>query len=194
MLKTLRNRLRQQRRTLPENIRKQHAQAATHALIYSNWINGAKKIALFFSADGELDTAPLIRALRRRKGVQLFLPVLMHPPFPAPMRFARWDPGTPLRPNRYGIPEPADRRYTLSGCDLDVVIVPLVAFDQQGNRLGMGGGYYDRTFAPCRSRSRRPLLIGWAHALQEVPELPARPWDIPLDGVVTEQGIRRFRP
>lgn len=194
MLKTLRNRLRQQRRALSEAQQRQHALAATHAFARSKWLNGAKKIAVFFSADGELDTAPLIRALCKRKGVQLFLPVLMHPPFPAPMRFARWSPGAPLRPNRYGIPEPANHRHMLTGCELDLVIVPLVAFDRHGHRLGMGGGYYDRTFAPCRNHSRRPLLIGWAHALQEVPELPARPWDIPLDGVVTEQGIRRFRP
>ena len=152
----------------------------------------AERIAFYLASDGELDPLPLLRSAVAM-GKQCLLPVL-HPLGHRRLWFARWKPGEPLRPNRYGIPEPADRRYTLSGCDLDLVIVPLVAFDQQGNRLGMGGGYYDRTFAPCRNRSRRPLLIGWAHALQEVPELPARPWDIPLDGLVTEQGIRRFRP
>jgi len=74
---------------------------------------------------------------------------------------------------------------------LDIALVPLVAFDDYGRRLGMGGGYYDRTFAYLRHREhwRRPKLIGVAFEFQRVAELPAQPWDVPLDGIITEKGL-----
>ncbi|HID00312.1 MAG TPA: 5-formyltetrahydrofolate cyclo-ligase [Piscirickettsiaceae bacterium] len=74
-----------------------------------------------------------------------------------------------------------------------LVITPLVAFDANGSRLGMGGGFYDRTFACKRNGRHKPLLIGWAHACQEVAHLPRQPWDVPLDGVITEAGARAYK-
>jgi 5-formyltetrahydrofolate cyclo-ligase len=72
---------------------------------------------------------------------------------------------------------------------LDVVLLPLVAFDRRGNRLGMGGGFYDRTFAPRgRGRVSAPRLIGLAHGFQQVAELVDQPWDVPLRGVLTDSG------
>ncbi len=81
------------------------------------------------------------------------------------------------------------------GIELDALILPLLAFDTQGQRLGMGGGFYDRSLAALRHRRRwrRPRLLGVAHGFQEVSELPREPWDVPLDGIVTEQGYRSFR-
>jgi 5-formyltetrahydrofolate cyclo-ligase len=104
-----------------------------------------------------------------------------------PLLFRRWIPGGTLIPGPFGalIPE--------TGEDLEPValIVPLLAFDRAGNRLGYGGGYYDRTLA--RLRSLRPTFgVGFAYAAQETDNLPIEPTDAPLDVVVTEAGILRF--
>lgn len=109
--------------------------------------------------------------------------------------FLPYRPGTPLVCNRFGIPEPAlsaDAACSLQG--LGLVLMPLVAFDDQGNRLGMGGGYYDRTFAYLRGRRhwRVPPLVGVAYECQRLSALPTRTWDIPLRGVVTERGLHVF--
>ena len=106
-----------------------------------------------------------------------------------------WQRSTPMAPNRFGIPEPdlpaASRCPVLA---LDLVLVPLVAFDEAGNRLGMGGGFYDRTFRYLRHRTcwRRPHLVGIAYDAQRVPAIDARRWDVPLDAVVTETALHRF--
>ncbi len=192
-LKSLRQAFRQQRRTLSQREQAQHAHAATQHLLRMHFCLRPSTVGIFISADGELPTTPLIQALWQR-GHRLFLPVLEHA-LPHPMLFAPYLPNTPLKPNRYGIPEPSCRSF-LTGCQLKLVITPLVAFDACGHRLGMGGGFYDRTFA-CKKNSilkkrGRPLLVGWAHAFQQVDNLPAYPWDIPLDAVVTEKGVQRF--
>src|SRR5687767_13746260 len=92
-----------------------------------------------------------------------------------------------MRRNRFGIPEPTGRRCAPQ--QLDLVLLPLVAFDRRGARLGMGGGFYDRTFAFLRVAGRRkPRLVGLAHHFQEVAQLPREPWDVPLAAIVTERG------
>lgn len=110
------------------------------------------------------------------------------------LRFARWDTGGALAPNRHGIPEPqvlADAQLVPE--EMAVVLLPLLAFDGHGHRLGMGGGWYDRSFAFRRQRAGRPWLVGMAHGWQQVPAIAAQDWDVPLDAVVTEQGIQEFR-
>ena len=95
--------------------------------------------------------------------------------------------------NRYGIPEPAHpnkaRNFPLRS--LDLVLMPLVGFDTQGNRLGMGGGYYDRSFAFLHRHShwRKPHLMGTAYEFQRLSKLDAQPWDVPLDAIVTEANL-----
>lgn len=193
-LKALRKTLRQQRRALSPATQLQHTRAATHHFLRTPFLQRPKTIAVFISADGELPTQPLIEQLWHR-GHRVYLPVLEHA-LPHPMLFAPYTPNTPLKPNRYGIPEPIGKAY-LTGCQLDLVITPLVAFDACGHRLGMGGGFYDRTFS-CKKKTtskksgRPPYLIGWAHAFQQVPSLPTQPWDVPLDAVVTEKGFHAF--
>jgi 5-formyltetrahydrofolate cyclo-ligase len=101
---------------------------------------------------------------------------------------------SPLVKNRYGIDEPAYAPATvMRAAMLDIVLLPLVGFDLEGNRLGMGKGYYDRTFAASRTRWRCPKLLGIAHGLQEVAQLPRAAWDVPLDGIVTERGLVWWR-
>jgi 5-formyltetrahydrofolate cyclo-ligase len=108
---------------------------------------------------------------------------------PRSLRFARWRDGDPLVRTRFGIDEPAPAARTVAATRLDVVCVPLIAFDRTGTRLGHGAGYYDSTFAFRGPRRTRPLLVGLAHAFQCVPHLDRQPWDVPLDLVVTDDEI-----
>ncbi len=104
------------------------------------------------------------------------------------LEFITWEPGTILRPNRFGIPEPATG---LPAGRLDVILIPLRAFDSWGRRLGTGGGFYDRTLGRGRENQPRPFRIGVAHDQQRVDAIPEAPWDIRLDWVVTDRGWYR---
>lgn len=147
----------------------------------------ARHLALYLAHGSELDTSPLLlHCLAAGKAVYVPRVLDGHR-----MRFERLAPQAALRRNRYGIREPA-RRGPLRGIrKLDLVVVPLSAFDAQGHRLGAGGGYYDRAFA--LRRGGRPRLLGYAYALQQAPTLPAEPWDVRLDAVVTENTFHVFR-
>ncbi len=131
----------------------------------------------FWPLDGEIDVRPLLRALVER-GHPVVLPLT--PPRGRPLRFARWRPGDALAPGRFGTWEPAGEELAP-----DVLLVPLLAFDDRGNRLGYGGGYYDRTLAALPGR----VAVGCAFAAQQVACVPTEPTDVPLNAVVTERGI-----
>lgn len=106
--------------------------------------------------------------------------------------FAPWQSGLPLRNNRYGIPEPdVPVGARLTPMDLDLVLVPLLAFDRLGNRLGNGGGWYDRSFAFLRevAQPARPILVGIGYHFQEVPDLAAQPWDVRMDYIATDKEL-----
>ncbi len=126
---------------------------------------------------------------------QVYLPVLR--PFgDNRLWFAHYAPGTPLVKNRYGIAEPdIDHGKRVEAFALDLVLAPLVGFDLQGNRLGMGGGFYDRSFAHLLRHRHwlKPRLVGLAYDFQQVKHLPAQPWDVPLTAVATEHRIIEFR-
>jgi len=153
-----------------------------------------QRIAAYLANNGELDPVSLFDDIRRRKK-QLYLPVLR----PHPQKklwFIRYREADPLAANRFGIPEPPVTHHDIRlPWALDLILVPLVAFDARCNRLGMGGGFYDRTLNYLRFRKhwRSPILVGVAHECQRVPELPPRPWDVPLDMVITEQTVYRRR-
>lgn len=151
----------------------------------------ARRVAIYRPADGEIDTTALAREAQRT-GKRLYLPVLDG----NQLRFRQWRPRQAMTPNRFGIPEPPRSAPECPTRWLDLVIAPLVGFDQAGNRLGMGGGFYDHTFAfrHHHPRWRHPRLVGAAFAVQQVPALPARSWDVALDAVITEQGPMRPRP
>ncbi len=108
----------------------------------------------------------------------------------ASMTFVRWTPSDRTEAGAFGIAEPVGGAEVAFG-DHDVVLVPLVAFDERGHRLGQGGGFYDRAIEGAR---QRPLLIGVAHAFQQVEAVPIEPWDQRLDAVVTDEAIHEFRP
>lgn len=144
----------------------------------------ARRIALFLAFDGEPDISRLIRPDQPR---EYFAPVIAA----GEMHFAAI--GARFELNQYGIPEPRPVEL-IDPRSLDLVLTPLVAFDDAGNRLGMGAGYYDRCFAFLGQRTSwfSPKLIGVGYSVQRVDPISAAPWDIPLWGVVTEQGFSRF--
>lgn len=147
----------------------------------------ARRIAFYLAHGGEIDPRPVF-ALAAALGKSCYLPVL-HPGGQNRLYFAPHRPGDPLLPNRFGIPEPR-LRHRIPLWTLDLIFIPLVAFDAAGNRLGQGGGFYDRSLAHLR-HAARPLRIGLAHGFQQVPRLHPNPWDVPLHGVATEQGFHR---
>lgn len=148
----------------------------------------AQHIALYLTADGEIDTKPLIEWLWQQ-GKSTYLPVI-HPFSKGHLLFLRYQSDTPMLLNQYSIAEPKlDQTQVYPVAKLDLVCTPLVAFDRQGQRLGMGGGYYDRTLAPWFATGQGPKPIGLAHDCQQVEQLPVESWDVPLPKIVTPSRI-----
>jgi 5-formyltetrahydrofolate cyclo-ligase len=148
------------------------------------------RIALYLPNDGEIGTQPLlVRAWAL--GKRCFLPLLSQLRHDR-LWFAEVRPDTPLVLNRYGIPEPeVPARRWLRAQQLDLILLPLVGFDADGNRLGMGAGFYDRSLSFLRHRRhwRKPHLLGLAHECQRLERLAPESWDVPLDGVVTDRAV-----
>jgi 5-formyltetrahydrofolate cyclo-ligase len=184
----LRRQMRKARRALPPEVRRAASIAAAVNLSATRHYQDARRIAVYLAMDGELDPTPLV--LRARSdGREVYLPVL--PPKDGPMSFRLYVEDTPLTPNRFGILEPVSGDL-LAAKDMDLVVTPLVGFDLSGNRMGMGAGFYDRTFDFLNTAMQRhPALIGYGYAMQRMPALTRETWDVPLAGVVTEQ---QFHP
>jgi 5-formyltetrahydrofolate cyclo-ligase len=190
----LRRRLRVQRRGLSDTQRRSAARQVARRFPLASSFARQRRIALYLGSDGELDPMPLIQRLIAA-GRHCYLPVL-NPHRRKPLRFAAYRPGMPMALNRFAIAEPlVPRAQLLPASCLDLIIMPLVGFDENGNRLGMGGGFYDRTLAFLQYRDgwRRPLLFGLAYEFQRIERLRGRSWDVPMDGMVTDAGLRLFR-
>ena len=182
----IRAQIRRQRQALSPQQQQQAAQQVAERALSFPLLAQARNVALFLSFDGELDTRSLIARLWQR-GQQVYLPVL-HPFSTGQLLFIRYLPDTPLTPNRYGIPEPSLNLTELAPLDtLDIILVPLVAFDARGQRLGMGGGFYDRTLQHWQQHGVLPA--GLAHCCQQVPALPTEQWDIPLPVIITPEKV-----
>lgn len=183
----LRREIRAARSALSADHRRHAARAAARLLAGLPAVRCARRIAIYLEHGSELSTA-CFAALCRRRAQQLYVPKLLG----SRLRFVPYPPGAALRRNRYGIREPAGRAVQVSMRELDVIVMPLVGFDSKGHRLGTGGGFYDRALVGTRIRGR-PLRIGYAYAVQECAHVPVESWDLPLDAVVTEKGVRRWR-
>lgn len=184
----LRRSLRARRRTLSSDEQRIAADALAVRVQRLHAFRTSRRIACYFANDGEIDLAPLICATWAQ-GKTCYVPVLSRLTHES-LWFAPFEPGTPLAPNRFGIPEPVlHPRSLVRARELDLILAPLVAFDAQGNRLGMGGGFYDRSLAFLRARRgwHKPRVLGVAHDFQHVERLAPRPWDVPLHGVVTDR-------
>jgi 5-formyltetrahydrofolate cyclo-ligase len=142
-------------------------------------------VAGYWAMQGEV---PLhLLQMRLPQGVAWCLPCVQEG---GSLRFAPWRPGDPLVSNRYGIPEP-DLAITsqLPAREMALVVLPLLGFSPDGNRLGMGGGYYDRSLAFRKDAPAPPWLVGAGYSFQKLESLAAQPWDVRLDAIATEQGI-----
>jgi 5-formyltetrahydrofolate cyclo-ligase len=180
----LRRSLRAQRRALPRWVQQQAARRLAQIVKRQSWYRQAHSLAAYLANDGEIDPSPLLRAAQAA-GKRILLPRLRQ----RRLEFVVYRKGMSLRRNRFNIPEPTGAAIALQR--IDVVCLPLVGFDCRGRRLGMGGGFYDRTFALQKRKSgcgkRGPRLIGLAYSCQEVVQLPYEDWDVRLTGIVTER-------
>ncbi len=179
----LRSTLRQRRRALSTAEQNAAAQTVIRSVLALPAWTGAQRIALYLARDGEIDTAPLA-GIARSHHKQLFLPALSTD---NSLYFARWNTDDTLSVNRHNIPEPPDGAERCPVTGLDIMFLPVVGWDRHGGRLGMGGGYYDRTL----SSINRPLLVGLAHESQQVERVPREDWDIALDYIATDSGLYR---
>lgn len=184
-IEQIRTRICAQRRAVPASTALDAATAACRRLTQLDEFTGARRVAAYLAVNGEIDTVLLIqKAWQGQKSV--YLPVLQAN---GTLLFAAYTPHSTLQNNRYRIPEPTVNSVNppLSACDMDLLIVPLAAFDPYCQRIGMGAGYYDRTLADCGRA--RPLRIGLAYEFQKVASIPARDWDIPMHKIVTENAL-----
>ena len=183
----LRAALRRARRSISGTERARCARRVTLFADRSGLLHPALRIGLYLALPEELDTAALL-ALARRRGCRIYLPRIDAAPESRSMQFVSF--GARVRHNRFGIPEPRGAALP-SARLLDVLFVPLVGFDRRGNRLGMGGGYYDRAlaFTHASAPNARPLLVGLAYALQQFDRIERAAHDVPLDMVITERAI-----
>mgnify|MGYP001544440302 FL=1 len=184
----LRRHLRAKRRALGLQAQRCAAHGLYRQLAQHPLFRRATHIALYLPNDGEIDPRPLLRAAQQR-GKATYLPVLS--PWPrSKMVFQRIRPSERLQKNRFGIDEPRrNRKQQRKVWTLDLVLLPLVGFDRHGARLGMGGGFYDRSMAyrALRKNWHKPTLLGLAHECQQVERLSMASWDVPLQGTVTDK-------
>ena len=184
-----------QRQHIRDRIKAQRAAMSTNELLlagkalYENClplISNASSVAGYKAIRGEM-SVDLLLADCQRKQIKTLLPIMLDE---GHLLFAPFDESTSFKQKQFGIEEP-DIPVTelVQPMQIDVVLVPLVAFDKTLNRMGMGGGFYDRSFAQRKQQSAPPMLIGVAHAFQEVESVLADWWDVPLDYIVTDKGV-----
>lgn len=188
----LRRQLRRTRNAVSDQLRTHAARRALHVALRQRLLHRKRRAGFYIPAKGEFDCLPLLdRALHM--GMACYLPMV-------PMShqkklwFSLLGEGPHWALNRYGIPEYVRHDGRIRASRLDVLFMPLLGFDEEGYRMGMGGGYYDSSLAYLARRRHwhRPRLVGLAFEAQGVDRLPVDPWDIPLDAIITERGCRLF--
>jgi 5-formyltetrahydrofolate cyclo-ligase len=189
-VRAARRRLRELRLGLAPAARFAAERAIRATLVRLGVFRPGAHVALYLPMPGEVDLQPCFEVARER-GTRIYAPRI-ESRRNRRMLFAPWTAGASRRTNAFGIVEPGAAAGFRPVVGLDIVVLPLVGFDARGNRLGMGAGYYDRALRRRLDASRgwrRPRLVGVAYACQELPAIPASPWDVPLDLVVTERGV-----
>ncbi|GMR00787.1 MAG: 5-formyltetrahydrofolate cyclo-ligase [Gammaproteobacteria bacterium] len=178
---------RTQRQVLSADIQRQHSKALCQNIIKQKSYRNSQRIACYLANDGEIDPFLLIEhAWFAKKHV--YLPILS--PLKNSLYFAPYDENSQLRLNRFNIPEPVCQPSDWTkASQLNLLLLPLVAFDTVGNRVGMGSGFYDRTLAYLQHRQswKKPVLMGLAHDIQKMDQLKTQSWDIPVNCIVTEK-------
>lgn len=171
------------RAALSASDRADAAQAVTQHFFATNLLRPEDIVAAYWRIRDELDCQPILVRLMDGDH-RVVLPVVNAPEQPLDLRV--WEPGTALYEAGFGTLAPAE---TAPRAEPDVILMPLLAFDRLGTRLGYGGGYYDRTLAILH---KRPKLIGLAYEAQELDVIPRQSHDVPLDAIITEAGVRYF--
>ena len=178
-MKEIRKELRKTRRSIDQPTRKKRGRQLLYQCQKNSIFRNAKHVAIFIPNDGEIETSNTINFLTHQ-GYLVYLPILVR----EKLKFAKM--GKKYRKNRFGIYEPI---YSpLRGAHrMDIILMPLVGFDKHKNRLGMGGGFYDKTlsFHKQLKNFRVPKLFGLAFDFQEVDNIISKPWDVPVDGIIT---------
>ena len=178
-MKEIRKELRKIRRSIDQSSRKKQGKQLLYQCQKNALFRNAKHVAIFIPNDGEIETKDTINFLVRQ-GYFVYLPILVG----EKLKFAKL--GRFFKKNRFGISEPIFSPL-LGAHKMDIILMPLVGFDKHKNRLGMGGGFYDKTlsFHTKPNEFRVPKLFGLAFDTQEVDRLTSQPWDVPVDGIVT---------
>jgi 5-formyltetrahydrofolate cyclo-ligase len=179
--------MREARRNLDAATQRRNAQQLMEVALRQSWFQASRRLALYWAIDGEMNLYPLLKQCWRL-GKQVYLPTISGD---HRMSFRLHGPNDPLCQYRYHIMQPSPSAPAIRVDQLDIVFAPLVAFTAQGNRLGMGGGYYDRALAGRLPRRSKPRLIGVAHDCQRVSVLPEDSWDVRMQLILTESGIQR---
>ena len=190
-MNTLREHLKLKRKNLSSKESHEMSHAIFQKIIRSKWIHQHTNVGIYHPVNGETNTLQLIEFMWSINQ-QVFLPVINK----KNLLFGRLNPDSKLKKNRFGIPEPSiTRENQVPANDLDMAFLPLVAFDLNGFRIGMGSGYYDRAFKKKLEikDTKNPVLIGLAYEFQKQECLNHQPWDVPLDMVVTELDTYKFR-
>ncbi len=191
---TLRKSLRATRRGLSTTEQSEAAEGLLKQLLTLESFLHSQKVAMYLANDGEISPAAVMSWIHQQHK-QPFLPLVRQNNGRNSLVFAESKADTRYVENRFGISEPiADEVDLLQPEDLDMVLLPLVGFDRFGNRIGMGGGFYDTTFEflhAIEPANRSPILVGLAHECQKVDRIDAESWDIPLNIVVTDQHVHQ---
>ena len=197
----LRRELREARRELTNEQHEDAARQIASRLRTLPFLDNSTTTAGYLVNDGEVNLTYYIDYIWQTSGAKQFALPVLHPVCKGHLLFLSYTPHSQLVKNKYNIEEPVlscENVIPVRQCD--VILMPLVGFDVSGNRLGMGGGYYDRTLsftqreqdAHSPSGGKAPKLVGIAHDIQEVDTLPIAPWDVPLDAIVTPSRTLQF--
>ena len=186
----LRRALRNRRNRLTPEEQRLAARKLAAKVVGMRLYRASRRIACYLPIDGEIDPCFIIEHIHRMRKI-CYLPAISRLSHDR-LWFAKNQDGTELVRNRYGVLEPdVKTRDLVRARELDLILMPLVGFDDHGNRLGMGAGFYDHTLAFLRQRKgwRKPHIIGLAYDFQRINGIEADPWDVPLQGVVTDQAV-----
>jgi 5-formyltetrahydrofolate cyclo-ligase len=180
---SIRDSIKQKRRLLTADVPTECGQTISHTITQLHAFIEAKSVAFYYPNENEVDCFSLV-AMCRHQQKSCYLPTLNQDK----LTFSLWDANSILRANRFGIPESTHPEQKNPN-ELDLVLVPLVAFTEDCHRLGMGAGFYDKTFADRLKQPAPPLLIGIAYDWQRMPSIQINDWDVPMDMIVTEKRV-----
>jgi len=184
----IRNRIRQKRQQLSTEQQKHSEDQLCEQFKQHSELRPHRKIAIYLSHDNEIGTQPLIQHFFEQK-LNIYLPKL-YEDNRHQLHFSQYSAESEMSLNQYQIPEPAVDKF-IQIPDLDLLLLPLTAFDLKGHRLGMGGGYYDRTLA--KTNTGEPLVVGLAYDFQEVEACPIEAYDQPMQMILTPSRLIDFR-